>query len=251
MILNTIRSQVKKFRNEYGEVVVAYDSRTYWRKDIFPHYKANRKKSREKSPFDWNSIFNCMDTIRGELMRYLPYKVIEVDGAEADDIIGTLTLTQPMGEKVLILSGDKDFVQLQTSAANVVQYSPVLKHPIIDVSPLITLKQHIIHGDKGDGIPNILSSDDVFVSGGRQKPVHEKKVITWLQQKPEEFCSTGDMLRNYKRNEQLIDLNCIPDTIKSAILDKYGSTTHVSKKDFLDYLAVSGLKELCGSISDF
>lgn len=251
MILNTMRSNVKKFRNDYGEIVVAYDSKTYWRKERFPHYKSNRKKSREKSAFDWNSIFHCMDTIRPELKQYLPYKVVEVEGAEADDIIGTLTLAQPMGEKVLILSGDKDFVQLQMSAANVIQYSPFLKAPMKDEQPSLTLKQHIIQGDKGDGIPNILSPDDVFVSGGRQKPIHEKKIIQWLQQDPQDFCTVGDMLRNFKRNQELIDLQYIPGSVKSAILDKYAGTTHPTKSEFLNYLATSGLKELSGSINDF
>lgn len=250
MILNTIRSNVKKFRTDYGEIVVAYDSKTYWRKERFPHYKSNRKKSREKSAFDWNSIFLCMDTIRPELKQYLPYKVVEVEGAEADDIIGTLTLAQPMGEKVLILSGDKDFVQLQTSAANVIQYSPFLKAPIKDDYPSLTLKQHIIQGDKGDGIPNILSPDDVFVTGGRQKPIHEKKIIQWLQQDPQDFC-VGEMLRNYKRNQELIDLQCIPGSIKSAILDTYAGMTHPTKSEFLNYLVSAGLKELSGAINDF
>ena len=251
MILNTIRSNVKKFRNEYGEVVIAYDSKTYWRKERFPHYKSNRKKSREKSAFDWNSIFHCMDTIRPELKTHLPYKVVEVEGAEADDIIGTLTTQQPMGERVLILSGDKDFVQLQSAPAAVVQYSPFLKSPIQDDQPSLTLKQHIIQGDKGDGIPNILSPDDVFVSGGRQKPIHEKKMILWLQKDPQDFCTVGDMLRNFKRNQELIDLNYIPESVKSAIIDKYTAATHVTKSDFLNYLTASGLKELSGSINDF
>lgn len=251
MILNTLKSHVRKFKHEYGEVVVAYDSDSYWRRERFPHYKANRKKSREKSPFDWTSIFACMDTLREEFKQYLPYKVLDVPGAEADDIIGCLTLEQSMGTKVLILSGDKDFVQLQMSIADVTQHSPFLKAAIVDKQPELTLKQHIIRGDSGDGIPNILSPDDVFVSGGRQKPIQEKRVIEWLQKQPEAFCSTETMLRNYKRNEELIDLRRIPADIQKRILDSYTSTTHVGKSEFFNYLVASGLKELTGAVSEF
>jgi len=251
MILNTIRANVKKSKLAYGEVVVAFDSDTYWRKEQFPYYKANRKKSRDSSQFDWKSIFTCIDTLKTEFQTYLPYKVISVPGAEADDIIGCLTVNQRMGAPVLILSGDKDFIQLQLSHANVEQRSPFTKNPIIDRTPDLTLKQHIIRGDSGDGIPNILSPDDVFVSGGRQKPIRETNVIKWLQQKPEEFCTTPEMLRNYRRNEQLIDLSHIPLHISTSIMSQYESVKPASRLEFFNYLVASGLKELTSSATDF
>ncbi len=251
MILNTMRINVKKNKNTHGEVVVAFDSDAYWRKEQFPHYKANRKKARDNSQFDWTTIFNCIDTLKTEFRTYLPYKIVEVSGAEADDVIGTLTLNQPMGTPVLILSGDKDFVQLQQSHANVQQQSPFVKTPIVDLTPGLTLKQHIIRGDTGDGIPNILSPDDVFVSGGRQKPIRETKVIQWLQQKPEDFCTTPDMLRNYKRNELLIDLNFIPKSVSTNIINYYQSVKPASRSDFFNYLISSGLKELTSAATDF
>jgi len=252
MILNTIRSQVKKHRTQGDEVVIAYDSKEYWRKERFPHYKANRKKSRDNSPFNWQSIFTCMDTLREEFKQYLPYKVLEVTGAEADDIIGVLTYEQGLGAPVTIISGDKDFNQLLMAPADVRQFSPFQKGTMEEkVAPVTVLMHHIIRGDSGDGIPNILSPDDVFVSGGRQKPLHEKKVVEWLTKTPEEFCTVGDMLRNYKRNQELIDLRCIPASIKTAILDTYDKTTHGTRPEFLNYLAASGLRELTSAISDF
>ncbi len=252
MMLNTIRVNVKKYKNDYGEVVIAYDSDTYWRKEKFPHYKANRKKARENSQFNWQSIFTCIDALRKEFRQYLPYKVIEVSGAEADDIIGCLTYEQVLGTQVLILSGDKDFFQLQSANANVTQRSPFVKGDLKDnVSPDVILKDHIIRGDTGDGIPNILSPDDVFVSGGRQKPLHTKKLVEWLTKTPEEFCVDGDMLKNYKRNEELIDLRRIPSHIKESILKAYAEANPPSRSEFLTYLVASGLKELTSSVSDF
>lgn len=250
MLLNTIRSHVKKFKRDYGEIVVAMDGEHYWRRDYFPHYKANRKKAREKSPFDWKSIFDCLDILRKELEQHLMYKLLRVDGAEADDIIGYLAALHGPMSKIMIISGDKDFAQLQVHK-NVHQFSPLLKKQIVEEFPIAALKQHIIRGDSGDGVPNILSPDDVFVSGGRQKPIMEKKLIDWLNMTPETFCTTGDMLRNYKRNEKMIDLREIPNEMKSKIGLAYETTTHSNRQEFLNYLVASGLRELTECVGDF
>lgn len=251
MFLNTLRANIKKFKHTHGEVVVALDDHeSYWRREQFPHYKANRKKARAKSQFNWESIFSCMDTLKEELKANLMYKVLQVPGCEADDIIGYLTFLNAPHTKIMIISGDKDFVQLQ-AYAGVEQYSPLIKKLIVDKFPKLTLKQQIIRGDTGDGVPNILSPDDVFVSGGRQKPIMEKKLIVWLNSPVEDFCTTGDMLRNYKRNEKLIDLREIPVAIKEAIGQAYDTSVHPNRGQFLNYLVASGLKELTESVGDF
>jgi 5'-3' exonuclease len=249
MILNTIRTYVKKFKSSHGpEVVIACDNKHYWRREIYPHYKAGRKKARDASGHDWSSIFESLNKIREELKDYSPYKVIDVEGAEADDIIGTLA-QKFSTDKVMILSSDKDFAQLQ-KFANVEQYSPILKKFIKEPFPSVQLKQMVIRGDKGDGIPNILSSDDVFVSGGRQKPITETKIIKWLNQEPKEFCN-DEMLRNYVRNETLIDLTKIPNTIRETILNKYENTESKTKQDFMNYMIANRLKNLIEVLDDF
>ena len=250
LMLNSLRSSVRRFKREYGEVVVVCDDTNYWRKDIFPHYKAHRKSDREKSPFNWVAVFNCMDTLRAEIQKHLMYKVLRVPRAEADDIIGVLTPLFAAEQPVMIVSGDKDFIQCQMYP-NVRQYSPQLEKLVVVDDPMSTLKEHVIRGDSGDGIPNILSPDDVFVFGERQKPIQSKKVALWLTQTPEEFCTSGDMLRNYRRNEMLIDLRQIPTHMKVEVLQAYESSTHVSRSEFLNYLIASGLKELTRAIEDF
>ena len=250
MILNTIRTYVKKFKSEFGpEVVIACDNKNYWRREIFPHYKASRKKTREASGHDWNSIFECLNKVRDELRENSPYKVITVDTCEADDIIATLVEKYSNNEKVMILSSDKDFAQLQ-KFKNVEQYSPILKKFIKEPLPAAQLKQLIIRGDKGDGIPNILSADDVFVAGGRQKPITETKIITWMNQSPKEFCNE-DMYRNYIRNETLIDLTKIPQKLQDEILHKYESTESKTKQDFMNYMIANRLKNLLEVLDDF
>ncbi len=250
MILNTIRTYVKKFKAEFGtNIIIACDNKKYWRREIFPYYKANRKKSRESSGHDWNSIFDCLNKIRDELREHSPYKVIEVDTAEADDIIAVLSIKHSANEKVMILSSDKDFAQLQ-KYPNVEQYSPILKKFIKEPLPSAQLKQLVIRGDKSDGIPNILSKDDTFVEGVRQKPITEAKIINWMNQKPEEFC-TEEMLRNYNRNEILIDLTRIPENLKQNIIDTYESSKGRTRQEFMNYMVDNRLKNLIEVIDEF
>jgi hypothetical protein len=250
MILNSIRTYVKKFKNTHGpEVIIACDNRHYWRRGIFEHYKASRKKARDSSGHDWNTIFDCLNKIREELKQHSPYKVIDVETAEADDVIAVLAIKYSASQKVMILSSDKDFAQLQ-KYPNVEQYSPILKKYIKEPLPAAQLKQLIIRGDKSDGIPNILTKDDVFVTGGRQKPITENKIIGWMNQTPEEFCD-GEMLRNFKRNEMLIDLNLIPETLKRSILDTYENTKGQSRQVFMNYMIANRLKNLLEVIDEF
>jgi hypothetical protein len=152
-------------------------------------------------------------------------------------------------QKIMILSSDKDFAQLQ-KYPNVEQYSPILKKHIVEVLPTAQLKQMIIRGDKGDGIPNILTKDDVFVSGGRQKPITETKIIGWMNQEPKEFCNE-DMLRNFSRNETLIDLSKIPSNLTEKILDTYESAKGHSRQDFMNYMIANRLKNLIEVIGEF
>lgn len=242
MVLNTIRANVRKFR-EYGEVVIACDNRNYWRREIFPLYKANRRKGRDSTGHDWQKIFECMGTIREELKKHSPYKVIDIDRAEADDIIGVLTRTYGDSESILILSSDKDFVQLQTNP-NVKQYAPNMKKFIKSDDPIRQLKELIIRGDPGDGIPNILSPDNSIAEGIRQKPITEKFL--------REFESNVEKhQRNYDRNKQLIDLSMIPENVSKSIIDTYKETKPANRQTFMNYMIANRLKNLLEVIDEF
>ena len=250
MILNVLRTYIKRFKSTHGpEVVIACDNKDYWRRQYFPQYKASRKKSRASSGHDWQSIFDCLHKIKEELKNYSPYKVIDVHTAEADDIIAVLAMRQAAHGKVMILSSDKDFAQLQKNS-NIEQYSPILKKVIKEPLPSVQLKQMIIRGDKGDGVPNILSPDTVFTEGGRQKPITEKKIINWLNQDPKEFCNE-EMLRNFKRNELLIDLTKIPEDLSRKIIDTYESAEPNTKQHFMNYMIKFRLKNLIEVIDEF
>ena len=248
MVLNSLRAHKVKFSAEYGEMVIACDDKNYWRKQVYPYYKANRKKEREASELDWNTLFESLNRIRQELKDYFPYKVIQVDHAEADDIIAVLVKEYHSQGKLLILSGDKDFGQLQ-KYPNVTQYSPVLKKYISCTNPDLFLKEHILKGDSSDGIPNFLSEDNVFVMGIRQSPVTSKKLAGWILQEPEQFCNEA-MLRNYKRNQRLIDLEFVPDDIKTQTLEQYNTQIKDRSKLF-NYFIQYQLKNLMEHINEF
>ena len=250
MVLNSLRSYVRQFKSKYGNVVICCDSKNYWRREYFPFYKSNRKKDREKSGFDWTLIFQTLNKIREELKVNFPYKVLDVDGAEADDIIGVLSARQSPHEEILILSSDKDFIQLQ-KYKNVIQYSPIMKKFVKSDSPAEYTKEHILRGDRGDGIPNFLSADNCFALGERQKVLNTKKMTEWLAMKPEEFCSNDNMLRGYKRNQQLIDLDFIPEKIRESIVEAYENTAIGSKQKMLNYFIENRLTNLIEQLDEF
>tara|TARA_Y100000114_G_scaffold109248_1_gene102680 strand:+ start:3176 stop:4039 length:864 start_codon:yes stop_codon:yes gene_type:complete len=254
MILNSLRMYRSKFKEEYGELILCFDSKHYWRRDYFEYYKAGRKKSREDSNLDWDSIFSCLNEIKQELKDYFPYKHLEVYGAEADDIIAALCLELEFDNgKTLILSGDKDFIQLHRFT-NVTQYSPITKKYINGEDPYVYLKEHILKGDTSDGIPNVLSPDHTFVEGLRQKPLGKKKIAQWTGDVlvPVEMALPNDEVkRNFQRNEQLIDLSKSPSEIYMSCLNAYKDAPEGDRSKLLNYFIEKRLSNLTESIGEF
>ena len=244
MILNSLRMYRTRFLSEFGDMVLCYDSRHYWRRDYFPEYKHNRRKSRGTDDKNWDVIFNCLNTIKEEVKANMPYKSVEVYGAEADDIIATLC--SESSDEVMILSGDKDFIQLQ-KFPNVKQYSPITKKMINGINPDDYLKEHVLKGDTSDGIPNVLSPDNTFVDGIRQRPLSKKKIALMV----EGDFPNDEVKRNYQRNKKLIDLTCSPDELRSEILDTYKSAPVNDRSKILNYFIKQRLKTLTESIGEF
>jgi hypothetical protein len=249
MILNIIRTHVRNFKGEYGEVVLCCDNRKYWRKEFFPFYKAGRKKTREKSDLDWHLIFDMLAKFKLELKENFPYKVIDVEGAEADDIIGTLVPRHAPHEKILILSSDGDFLQLQMYGENVKQYNPSQKKYVKSIDPSLELKEKIIRGDKGDGIPNIFSPSDCFVRDLRQKPITQKVIEKYLTEHHGEWEDESAKV-GFSRNQTLIDLRLIPGDIQEKIINTY-EETKPAKGKLLNYFIEHKLKNLMEVIEEF
>jgi len=252
MVLNVLRTHIKNFKNDYGDVILCCDNRNYWRREIFPFYKAGRKKAREKSDLDWSMIFDMLAKFKQELKENFPYRVIDVDGAEADDIIGTLAPRHVTVENVLIISSDGDFLQLQkynNGKFKIKQYNPALKKFIVSENPEQELKEKIIRGDKGDGIPNILSPSDTFVREIRQKVLTKEKVEIYLIQESSKYDELAQI--GYSRNKTLIDLSEIPTQIKDKIINMFDTTTPAPKSKMLNYFMEKRLKNLMDVIEEF
>jgi len=251
MVLNTYRMYRSMFKDEYGELVICHDSSNCWRKDLFSYYKQNRKTKQDESDVDWKSIYDALHEIRTEIQHNFPYKNIKVDRAEADDIIAVICKEYHSKEKIIILSNDKDFKQLQ-KFENVRQYSCIKKDYLICDDPDFFLVDHIIRGDTSDGIPNIMSDDDTFVVKTKRQKRLTKAVISDILEtynttgSPPEYCSAG-----WDRNEKLIDLDSVPDTIQKEIINQYENNSHGDRSKILNYMIDNRLKNLIENLGDF
>jgi len=255
LVLNSIRSYRKKYHDKYGEMVICTDHLSSWRKVAFPQYKAHRKVQRDKQKaekgMDWSALFDTISRVIDELKTNFPYKVIRVPHAEGDDVIAVLAkyANNTLKEQSLIVSSDKDFNQLY-KYKRIRQYSPMRGKMLKGIDAEAYLKEHIIRGDKGDGIPNILSADDCIVSGVRQRPISKKKVETWLRQEPEDFCKNG-MMNGWNRNQEVIDFEYIPPPMTLDILEQYNGQTPPNRSGLLNYFVKHRLKMLIEHIGDF
>ena len=248
MILNSIRNYVMQFKSDYVEsdadVILAWDSKHYWRRDYYPQYKAGRKKTRESSNLDWNEIFGVTNKIRDEIKENMPYKSVEVYGAEADDIIAIVSNSY---DRVMIVSSDKDFIQLHKE--NVKQWSPVTKQEVNGHDPDTYIKEHVLKGDSGDGVPNVLSPDHTFTDGLRQKPLGKKRIEKMINENMSDW--NDEVKRNYQRNYKLINLKNIPKDIQSNIVDEISKSSCGDRSKLLNYFTVNKLKTLTENIGDF
>jgi len=261
IVLSCLKSYKKQFSKQYGQMVICCDGSNYWRREQFPHYKASRKKAREESDLDWTSIFSAMDELRTDLKNHFPYKVLHVDGCEADDVIASLVIWAQDHElqdgalfaspqEMLIVSSDGDFQQLQMYQG-VKQWSPRDKKYITCKDPKSYLIEHIVRGDSGDGVPNVLSKDDSFVSGTRQTPVRTKLVEAFLN-RGKDACETDEILRNWDRNKLMIDLHAIPTYIQNKIVNEYLTVKPGGDKmAVFNYLVKNRCRMLLNDVDEF
>ena len=247
MILNSLRFNRNKFTEEFGELIICCDGRNTWRRDVFPYYKRNRKESRAASGYDWNHIFETLNKIKSEIDEHFPYKVVHLDRAEADDVIAVLAKQWTRDDKVLILSGDKDFMQLQ-KYDNVKQYSPVQKKYLRVDNPQEFLFEHIVRGDTGDGIPNCLSKDSTFVSGDRQTPITKKRLTEWMQKGKVDY-KNGDV--GFDRNQRLIDFDYIPEDLAKDIVRVFEDAPAGDRRNLFPYFVDKRLSKLMEHITEF
>lgn len=248
MVINSLRGFNLKFKEQYGDkIVLCADAGEPWRRDIYPNYKHARRKGRVDSATDWDNIFKCITEIKHEIAENFPYVMMYIEKAEADDIIATLV--KHIDEPIMIVSGDKDFIQLQTKP-NVKQYSPIQKVFVGEgLDPKKFLHEQIIKGDRSDGIPNILSPDDIFLTGEKQRPINKKRLEEWAN--VSNIPLGSETSKYYERNKRLIDLSCIPEELERTIINTYKNYKIPSRSKLLPYFMEHKLKALMTNIGDF
>lgn len=251
VVLNCYRTYRNKFKTEYGELIICQDSSPSWRQDYFPLYKASRKKTRKDNPQSWDRFYEIMNTIQKEVQEIFPYKTLKVARCEADDIIGVICKNFAQQEPILILSGDKDFIQLHIHP-DVKQFSPMQKKFITDTNPKNFLLEHILKGDSSDGVPNILSDDDVFMNEDkRQTPVTKKRISEILGVYAKSGSVDNKYATNWDRNITLINLLNTPVQYEQKILEEWNIPIEKSRAKILDYMIHKGLRNLVSDIGDF
>ena len=256
IVLNNLRYYRTKFKEKYGELILCNDDKEYWRRDYFPNYKAGRKKDRASSPYDWDKIFTCLNKVRDELKENFPYVSMRIPHAEADDIIAVLLMSRG-DTKNIIVSSDKDFIQLHNLTD---QYSPVTKKLVNGHKPEDYLREHILKGDRSDGIPNVLSADDTFVKEKRQRPMRKTTIVTLMEAMqeydPESLYQIAKFdrdtwIRNWQRNSTLIDLTKIPKRIVINILKEFDEAEVPDRSNLLNYFVNNKLTNLIEDIQEF
>jgi hypothetical protein len=248
MVINSLRGFNLKFKEQYGTMVLCADAGDPWRRDIYPNYKHARRKGRVDSATDWDNIFNCITEIKNEIAENFPYVMMYIEKAEADDIIGALVFNHT-NEPIMIISGDKDFIQLQSNK-NVKQYSPIQKVFVGEgLDPKKFLHEQIIKGDRSDGIPNILSPDDIFLTGEKQRPINKKRLEEWAN--VSNIPLGSETSKYYERNKRLIDLSCMPKELERTIINTYREYKIPNRSKLLPYFMQHKLKALMTNIGDF
>jgi hypothetical protein len=248
MVINSLRGFNLKFKEQYGDkIILCADAGDPWRRDIYPNYKHARRKGRVDSATNWDNIFKLITEIKNEIAENFPYVMMYIEKAEADDIIATLV--KHNNEPIMIISGDKDFIQLQTKS-NVKQYSPIQKVFVGEgLDPKKFLHEQIIKGDRSDGIPNILSPDDIFLTGEKQRPINKKRLEEWAN--VSNIPLGSETSKYYERNKRLIDLSCIPEELERTIINNYTNYKVPNRSKLLPYFIEHKLKALMTNIGDF
>lgn len=236
--------------SKFGELVICLDSNNYWRKSIFRYYKGARKKMRDKSEVDFEQVYKMFDELTDDLKNHFPWKVVGVDRAEADDIIAVLTTKFHLSEKIMIISSDKDFLQLQ-QYPNVYQYSPITKKELVESNPQVALREKIIRGDVGDGIPNCKTRDDIFMSDGKSISITKSWIEPLLRSPNIDNLLTEDEKIKFNRNSLLIDLSNIPKDISDSILEEYHNYKPAAKSKIYPYLIDRKYDNLIDQLSSF
>jgi hypothetical protein len=157
--LNGIIDFIEHFKAD--ECILAIDSKKNWRKSVFPYYKSKRKLKRKKIDeedhpwFCFSEYYEMLDVFLKEVEENFPFKFVEVESAEADDVAGILASCEALAnDNKIIITSDQDYIQLLQNPFTKI-YNPIKKQYMTSKDPKKDLLEKIVLGDSGDDIPSI------------------------------------------------------------------------------------------------
>jgi len=245
-MVNMLQKLRKDVQADYAACVFDAKGRTF-RDDLYPEYKAHRSPM----PDDLRAQIEPIH----EVVRLMGWKVLDVPGVEADDVIGTLAVTAAsQGIEVVVSSGDKDLAQLVNSHITIVDTMNGKRRDVAGVEQEFGVPPHLmvdyqtLVGDAIDNVPGVPkvgpktaakwlqeygSLDNVVAHADQIKGVageNLKKSLDWLP--------TGRLLLTIKTdcdlNGWVPDLPAI-DSIATGVEDK------PALKDFYEKYGFKGL----------
>ncbi len=243
LVVASVQAYVSK--SDYDRVIIAYDARHYWRKDIYPEYKGNRKKQRDDSIINFDNFLPILDQFILEFKAiFKSLYHIEIDNAEADDVAAVLTKHfSDSGESTELITTDKDFNQL-LKLKNVSIFNPIKKEMVKCLNPEKELQIKCITGDRGD---NIFAIKPKCGPATAEKLLRSGQLAEFVLMEESNLSTEQNlMVKNYKRNIQLIDFEYIPTTIKKSIINGYNDykLDRFSQVDVLHWCNKHNLKAL-------
>ena len=114
--------------------------------------------------------------------------------------------------------------------------------------PAKYLVEHILKGDTGDGVPNILSPDNCLAIGERQKPMTAKRIELYAKGTENMDAET---LRRFHRNKAMIDLSEVPEKYRKRCIEEFNKEKKTSRNELFNYFMHKKLKNLITDIQDF
>jgi 5'-3' exonuclease len=220
-----------------------------WRRDFYPEYKIQRDvKDLSQDKFNIGKAFQyAYSKIIPDYCAEFGSNILKCEYAEGDDVIAIFTkfiLNLNKFNKVIIVSCDKDMVQLHNNRTHIITSEGIIRNPKSEIEKAIKCKItedvsaddfllfKILLGDKADNIPNI-------------KPgVGNKKAFKLVQNKDELKKILSEDLsiaRTFKRNKQLISMKSIPDTIEELIIDDIKLFLSKSDDELKNQISLEGI----------
>ena len=238
LMLQSINATVRKFKP--NRLILALDTGYSWRKKMYSEYKASRAKGREESPIDFDIFFPILkEFLESFKSTFKNCYVLGVDECEGDDLIAVLTKDILVGWDIICVSSDRDMYQLY-KRPGYRQYDPIKKKFISCINPTQYLLLKVIMGDKGDNIPAIKE---------KTGPVGAEKILRNL----DEALKDDQTNKNFIRNKLLIDFDCIPEDIATAIKKVWidYQVEEFRGRALMDFFVKIGSNGLCAYLNEF